>query len=255
MKKTAYIFASLLFTLISCHTDNDDHVSLASISLHFSHNWDETTVTNTQFNTIQYTNENGEELSIEKLRYLISKITFQRTNQPDIILEGYNLVDLTNDTSLLFTSSTKIPIGQYSNMSFTFGFDDEANSKNYPDLNASSWTVPEMLGGGYHFMQLEGKFIDNTNTQTGYAYHTIRAVNNTGTQQILQDTSFVVNLGSVNITNNSTFNIVMKIAQWFKDPNTWNLNQWNTALMPNFDAQIMMYENGQNVFSLESITQ
>ena len=255
MKKTAYLFATLMFTLISCHTDNDDHVLQASISLNFSHNWDGELVTNAHFNTIQYTNENGEELSIEKLRYVISKITFHKANQETIVLDGYNLVDVTNATNLLFTSSTKIPLGQYSNMSFTFGFDDEDNSKNYPDLNAASWTVPEMLGSGYHFMQLEGKFINNTNTQTGYAYHAIRAVNNTGTEQVLQDTSIVVNLGSVNITNNTTFNIVMNIAQWFKDPNTWDLNDWHTALMPNFNAQIMMYENGQNVFSLESIIQ
>ena len=47
----------------------------------------------------------------------------------------------------------------------------------------------------------------------------------------------------------------MNIAEWFKNPNTWDLNVLNNMLMPNFNAQIMMFENGQNVFSLKSVTQ
>jgi len=104
-------------------------------------------------------------------------------------------------------------------------------------------------------MQLEGKFIDNTTTETGYAYHTIRAVDNSGATQVFQDTFFEVDLGAINITNNTTFNIEMNIAEWFKNPNTWDLNVLNQMLMPNSSAQIMMYENGQNVFNLESVNQ
>ena len=47
----------------------------------------------------------------------------------------------------------------------------------------------------------------------------------------------------------------MNIAEWFKNPNTWDLNVLNQMLMPNSSAQIMMYENGQNVFNLESVNQ
>ena len=35
----------------------------------------------------------------------------------------------------------------------------------------------------------------------------------------------------------------MNIAEWFKTPNTWDLNALNNMLMPNFDAQILMFEN------------
>ena len=44
----------------------------------------------------------------------------------------------------------------------------------------------------------------------------------------------------------------MNIAEWFKTPNEWNLNQLNSSLMANSDAQVKMFENGQNVFSLKS---
>ena len=47
----------------------------------------------------------------------------------------------------------------------------------------------------------------------------------------------------------------MNIAEWFKNPNLWDLNIYNQMLMPNSTAQIMMYENGQNVFSLGEVFQ
>jgi len=238
----------------SCNNDKD--VSQVQITFKFSHNWDGTAVSNANFNSIIYTNANGEDLSITKLRYLISKITFEKSSGETFILDGYNLVDVTNNTNQSFTPITTIPDGDYSKVSFTFGFDNDDNyNENYIDLNSASWNVPELLGGGYHYMQLEGKFIDNTTTETGYAYHTIRAVDNSGATQVFQDTFFEVDLGAINITNNATFNIEMNIAEWFKNPNTWDLNVLNQMLMPNSSAQIMMYENGQNVFNLESVNQ
>lgn len=255
MKKIASIFLICLL-VFSCHEDKDDTISQASTTFKFIHNWDGTAVTNADFNTIKFTNANGEQLSIEKLRYLISKITFTTNTGEKLVLSGYNLIDVTNDSNLSFTSTTSILLGYYSNVSFTFGFDNEDNyNNNYVDLNSASWNVPEMLGGGYHYMQLEGKFIDNTSAEVGYAYHAIRAANTSAATLEFYDTFFEVDLGEVTITNNTTFNIKMNIAEWFKTPNTWNLNVLNNMLMPNYDAQIMMYENGQNVFNLESITQ
>lgn len=256
MLKTPTLLITCLLILTSCHVDKDDEITQVNTTFNFTHNWDGTNVTNTDFNTIKYTNANGEELSISKLRYLISKITFQQSNGQTIILDGYNLVDVTNNTNLSYLPITTIPTGAYNNVSFTFGFDNDDNyNENYIDLNSVSWNVPELLGGGYHYMQLEGKFIDNTTTETGYAYHTIRAVDNSGTTQTFQDTFFEVNLGEVIITNNVTFNIEMNIAEWFKNPNIWDLNVLNNMLMPNFNAQILIHENGQNVFSLKSINQ
>jgi hypothetical protein len=52
------------------------------------------------------------------------------------------------------------------------------------------------------------------------------------------------------ITSDITIEIKMNIAEWFKNPNTWNLNELNTILMPNFEAQKMMSANGKSVFSL-----
>lgn len=254
MKKAALVLFTFII-VISCSEDASNNIIPVNATFNFTHNWDDTPVSNATFNIVQYATENGEQLSITKLRYLISKITFQKSNGEKIILEGYNLVDVTNDSNLSFTPISPIPSGNYSHVYFTFGFDNDDNyNNNYQDLNSTSWSVPAILGGGYHFMQLEGKFIDNTATETGYAYHAIRAVDNTTTQNF-QDTFFEVDLGAVTIKNDTVFNIEMNIAEWFKNPHTWDLNVFNNMLMPNFNAQVMMFENGQNVFSLKSVKQ
>jgi len=107
-------------------------------------------------------------------------------------------------------------------------------------------------------MQFDGKFINSLNVETGFNYHMVRATNATTTtgnqEEILAtgiDTSFEIDLGEIEIENNAvTINIAVDIAEWFVNPNTWDLNEFHQMLMPNYDAQIMMNANGTSVFSL-----
>jgi len=257
MKRLIPILLTCLFTILSCSEDNDDKISQANITFNFNHNWDGTSVINSDFNTIKFTNAKGDQLSIERLRYLISKITFHNVDGNSTVLEGYNLVDVTDNENLSFMPTTTVSTGSYTDITFTFGFNNEDNNDaTYPDLNSASWNVPAMLGGGYHYMQFDGKFLNTFDEEQGFNYHAIRATDNPGPNPTFpQDTFFNVSLGAITISNDAAFNITMNIAEWFKNPNTWDLNVLNQTLMPNSSAQIMMYENGQNVFSLESVNQ
>lgn len=247
MKKIIYLLC-LSVILFSC--SDDDETKNRSLTMNFTHHWDGTTISGVH-TSLLYTNAHGEDLSIERLRYLISNVTLSRVGFSDIVFSGYNLVDLGAGTGLSYTPSTTIAPGVY-DVSFTFGFNNEDNQSGiYPDLNSLSWNVPDMMGGGYHYMQLEGKFINVSNVETGYAYHAIRAVDNSGMNPTFpQDTFFIVSLGSIAITDDTSIEIQANMAEWFKNPNIWDLNTLNNMLMPNSAAQIMMYENGQNVFSL-----
>ena len=250
---TLLIFS--LVILFGCNSDSDDAVESTNITMAFSHYWNDTPITTSDFNTLNYTNAHGELLSIERLRYLISDIEFTKMDGQTILLEGYDLVDVTNQTNLSYTPSQEISTGIYSNVSFVFGLVNEKNTDStYNDLNAASWNVPMMLGGGYHYMQLDGKFINSNNETQGYNYHAIRAADNTGANPTFpQDTFFRVNLGTITVGTNEEINVAMHVEEWFKNPNTWDLNLYNQMLMPNSTAQILMSENGQNVFTLESI--
>jgi hypothetical protein len=253
------IFAPIFLILlgfVSCN--NSDEVANSTqvfTTFKFSHNWDGAPVNNSNFSAFQFTNANGELLSIERLRYVISDITFTTSSNENIVLDVYNLVDVTNTNNLSFTPQTLIPEGSY-NVSFTFGLDNEDNAETYLDLNSESFDVPDILGGGYHYMQFDGKFINASDAEQGFNYHAIRAVDNIGPNPTFpQDTFFSVNLGVINITNDPEIEIKMNIAEWFKNPNLWDLNVLNQMLMSNSSAQIQMYQNGQNAFSLGTVTQ
>lgn len=253
MKKIIFTLLIIL-TALSC-TDSEETIESKNITLNFSHTWDGVPITNADFNTFKFTTKNGEQLKIERLRYVISDVTLETSNGEFIVINAHNLVDVTNNKNLTFAPTAPILTGSYSNMSFIFGFKNEKNiSAAYEDLNTAIFGVPEMLGGGYHYMQLDGKFKNESDETIGYNFHAIRAVDASGdTPTFPKDTFIKVNLGPVSISDNTTFNIEMNIAEWFKNPHTWNLNQLHQTLMPNTNAQIMMFDNGQSVFNLKSI--
>lgn len=257
MKSRVLFFLFLILTFTSCSNDNDVVVNPVSITFNFSHTWQDTSVTSADFNDIKFTNENGQELSIERLRYVISDIVLTHSSGAAITLKEYNLVDVTNDENLSFTTSASILPGEYTSVTFRFGFSDDDNTDGaYADLNTANFNVPSMLGGGYHYMQFDGKYLDTNNNEAPFNYHAIRAVDNTDPNNLtFQDTSFSVSLGSVSVGNNTQINVEADLYEWFSNPNTWDLNVLNTVLMPNFDAQVLMSQNGANVFSLVNITQ
>ncbi|RCT53530.1 MbnP family protein [Winogradskyella sp. KYW1333] len=252
MKKILALLGLIVLVLYSCGEDNDDNQEpQVYTTFEFTHNWDGTLITSINFNAIQYINENGDLLSIERLRYVVSDIIFSNEERT-IELDIYNLIDVTNN-DMSFTPQEPVPTGTY-NVSFTFGLDNEDNSENLIDLNSESFNVPDNLGGGYHYMQLDGKFINSSMEEQGYNYHAIRAVENLGPNATFpQDTFFSVDLGNIVINDNVEVEVEMNIAEWFKTPNLWDLNELNQMLMPNTSAQILMYQNGQNVFSLGNV--
>jgi hypothetical protein len=259
MKKIALsLFVAL--AIVSCKKSDDDATPQnVTVDFNFTHNWDGDAIENADFDVIQYTNENGEMLSISKLVYLISDVTFTNASGEVFDAGDYNLINVREGTNLTFTPEIEIPEGSYT-VSFTFGFDDEDNNQNYPDLNSADggWNVPLPLGGGYHYMRLEGRYLNPLvdPSEVNFQYHTIRANDNTQSPILLTDTSFVVNLGQITIGSETQIEVKMNVSEWFKNPNTWDLTQLYTMLMPNYDAQIMMKGNGSNgVFSLGTVTQ
>ena len=117
--------------------------------------------------------------------------------------------------------------------------------KNITDLylNESffpSFAWPEFMGGGYHYMQLEGDF---TTALQGYATHI------GGTDGI--DFSFNNNFPiAINIENaNTTVIINMEINNWYDNPNTIALT--SDGIMGDGNKQMQLKQNGMtNVFSV-----
>ena len=201
-----------------------------------------------------YTNASGQDYNVSRLQYLISDVTFNKVGGGSTTIEGYHYVDLDSTSTLTYTPSMQIPEGDYESISFTFGFDEQDNAGNYPELNFLNWNWPGMLGGGYHFMRLEGDY-DSSGTTKIFRTHMGTARNNTVTPTTFEANHFDVVLANSAFTVDTTFSFDLKmdVAQWYENTYQWDFNVYNAPIMPIYDAQKRLNENGPTVFSIENI--
>lgn len=230
----------------------------ATITFNFTQNFGGSDLTTSNFNQLNYTNANGEVLSITKMRYSISDVRFYRANGDSLMVEGYHLIDMEDESSLTYVLPDAIPFNSFVGIGFNYGFDETDNIDGaYTDLNAANWNSPMMLGGGYHQLQFEGRYIDNNTDTTAFLYHNL----STSREIIGTDTNFVSNYANINLSKSITFSkdatveIKMDVAEWFQNPNTWDLNTLYTSLMGNHTAQLLMTENSSTVFSVGIISE
>lgn len=251
MKKILFLLA-LLPILIACSKDDDTPQNNVNLTFNFTHNWDGTTLTNQNFGEFDFVNENDDVIALDRVRYLISNVRFFNQSGNIITLEGYQLIDLSNEGSLSFSLNEILPEVDYTGISFTFGFDEGFNiSGAYSDLNSVSWNWPENLGGGYHFLQMDGNYETLEGPQP-FNFHMGTARVSVGNFEANYRQVFLS--AAFSLAENNTIEFKMNVAEWFKNPNTWDLNELNTDLMMNYEAQKMMYENSGSVFSLGEIS-
>ena len=263
--KKLIILTLIGLSIISCKNDDDNTCCptplTTKVNFNFTFNWDGTQVTQNDMRTTPYTNANGEVLTIERMRYLVSHFELINETGESFPLSGFNLVDLSHSNTFNYEAnindienSNSIPNGTYT-LKFVYGFNEEDNIDGaYPVLNSSSWNWPAMLGGGYHFMQFDGMFNVNTTAPSPFNYHngTARISENNFEQNFIE-LDFQTEIHIQGQGDNPTVEIKMNLAELFKNPNTWDLNTYNTSLMPNYGAQKMMQENIASAFAIEQL--
>ena len=200
-----------------------------------------------------YSNKLGQNFNLSKLRYLVSDISFHKADGTCFTINEYHLVDVSDANTFVFSPTSKVPEGNYTKITFNFGFDTEDNQSGiYGDLNAASWQWPMMLGSGYHFMQMEGMY-DSSGTAKPFATHMGTARNLTATDTTFEDNHFEARLANsaINITADFSFGIVMNVEQWYEAPYDWDFNIYNIMIMPNYAAQRKLNLNGPSVFTVK----
>jgi hypothetical protein len=216
----------------------DDGSCKYNLIINFTHTVDGNALETDQ---MIYSNTVGQNYSVQTLRYLISDITLHSANGTSTLLDEVHFITI-SDPSTFNLDIQNLVEQDYNSISFTIGLDSLKNiTDNY--LNESffpSFTWPDFMGGGYHYMQLEG---DYTTAFQGYATHT------GGTDGM--DFSFTKNFPiSLNIANaNTTVIINMEINNWYSNPNTISLT--TDGIMDNANKQALLQANGiADVFSV-----
>ena len=238
----------------SCVYQNDDDEPVntkSRITVSFTHNFDGYPMNFSNFSNTNFVTQNGDTInSIARIRYLISDLTLYKPNGDSVIIDDYQLVDLSDPSSFSFTTG-EIEMGSYSSIGFTWGFDSISNQQNYIDLNSANWNWPAMIGGGYHFMQWDGTYLNN-GTPSPFNYHNGTASNMGNHEANHVDLKFSgIALNEANVT----LELKMNFAEFFRNPYQWDLNVYNTMLMPNFTAQKLIHDQIYTVFSIGSVTQ
>ena len=206
-----------------------------------------------------YTNEAGNEFLITEIQWFISNLMLQNEQGEWVELSHQNKSDKTSKVFYIDTNipesqtlqTASIPIGEYKALRFTFGLDEEDNQtglfSNPPETNMF-W--PEPLGGGYHYMKLNGKYLTENNELAPLNIHLGIGQNEDHTE--FYQNYFTVELPlDLNITENADnqLYLIMIIDNWFRNPNLYDFNEFGSAIMQNQTAQQLLKENGQNVFT------
>ncbi|MFC1731119.1 MbnP family protein [candidate division KSB1 bacterium] len=200
-----------------------------------------------EFDTIKYVNTFGNKYSVATLKYFISNITLHKADGKSFLFDEDHYVDALDNSTISYTPIEMVPEGAYSQISFVFGLEADKNKTGRfvnPPKNRMEW--PEGMGGGYHFMKLEGKYdsgklIKSFQAHSGpldgrpyYFYVTLKG------------SSFTID------GKDKEIEIIMDINKWWINPHTLDLNNI-TSIMGNHSVQQQLKENGADVFSVGSI--
>jgi len=248
------LFFPLFLFFFSCKK-NEKNIPSGDIEILFSHTIDENPI---QFNQLIYTNKAGNKYQVNEVKYFISRFLFTDSENNTLEIKqdnGIHYVDCSLEKTLHWIIQ-KVPVNNNISVSFVFGLDENDNLSNrFVNPPESNFFWPDLLGGGYHYMQINGKFLNkegvvkNINIHTGIGQITDPE---NGTTQFVHN-YFTVNL-PVNfmVEDNKTTHIKlnMEIQRWFHSPNLYNFDDFGTGIMQNQHAQQLLKENGKSVFDV-----
>lgn len=239
-----FVFLALSFTLfMSCNNDDID-LNFPEINIKFNHFVDNEPLS---FDTVMYTNAAGNKYSVSTLRYFVSNFIFTMKDGSKEGFDEVHYIDASDESTFTFLSSfAPIPDGEYTSLSFVFGLTEAQNFTgafpNPPESNME-WPIP--MGGGYHYMKLEGKF-DSTLTVKNYQAHFGRLMTTPHFINITFDNLDLVLVGG----DEKTIECKMNINNWWTNPNTLNLNIMS-GVMGNETIQEQLQQNGADIFTFE----
>lgn len=196
------------------------------------------------FDTILYTNAAGNKYSVNHLEYFLSGFTFNKSDGSSHKSTSVFYINaqkpLTNSISI-----DNLPQGSYSSISFYLGLDSNTNKTNFlPNtLDNINMAWPDAMGGGYHFMKMEGYFLNKAGSQKdGYAMHLGRNNNLV---------KIDLNVPLIITDDVQTKILTMNINEWYKNPAVYDFETDGNYSMGLPNAMSKLTQNGKDVFTIK----
>ena len=209
-----------------------------------------------QLDTLAYSNAAHNRYMVNDVQFFISKISLINDKNEEFQItktERVHYYDVKIPSTHTF--SVSLPAGNYKYLKFEFGLDGEDNKTGlYPNPPENNMSWPSVLGGGYHYMKINGKWLDNLNIVQPFNLHLGKISDD--------DNSFIDNTFEVKLpldklsvlkNDHASVTIGFDINRWFCNPNIYDFNQFGGAIMQNREAQLLLRENGCDVFYILKI--
>lgn len=247
MKKTVVLVLALISMMnVACNKSN----GYGDTEIHVSYTVNGHPLTT---DSLCYVNEAGNKFLITEIQWFISNFEFQNDKGEWVSLNQIAYLDTNIPESQTFRLIS-IPVGKYQKIRFTFGLNETDNlTGRFPDPPERDMFWPEPLGGGYHYMKLNGKYLDDNDELVPMNIHL-------GIGQNEDLSAFYQNYFTVEFpldfelqeNANNVIYLDMNIDNWFRNPKTYDLKQFGSAIMQNQEAQQLLKDNGHDVFSIKT---
>ena len=219
---------------------------------------------NVEMDTIQYINAAGNPYSVSEIQYFISDVFLYKENGDKILLDAWDDIHYV-DTDIPETSSYNIEgavePGNYIGLGFTFGINEIKNqSMLFVNPPESFMFWPEYLGGGFHYLKLNGKWLDQDGNTKVYNFHLGIGQEYNEEGEIIGfiqnyfEIEFNINTFTVEAGQSIRAEILMDVNKWFTSPHDFDFNVWGGDIMQNQEAMNIGCENGFDVFSVEELS-
>lgn len=237
---------TIILLTVACKRVHDP-VEVQFVFEHYVNGWA------LQLNSMQYVNTAGNHYQVDELQYFISEIKFHRSKGLVAITadSAIHYIDLAIPGTLTWNPEEKIPYSDYDSISFVFGINQSKNKTGLfvnPPERDMFW--PELMGGGYHYMKMNGKWVAAGDTVKAFNFHLGIGMEMAGMQKTFVQNYFTVKL-PLNFSKGSrkrTIMIRMNIEKWFDEPHKWDWNLIGGHIMQNQQAMRNASENGKNAF-------
>lgn len=194
------------------------------------------------FDTLKYINSSKQTYSVSRLEFFISGIVLHASSG-DFVSDQVFYVDARYSVGAELVLEN-LPARMYSGISCLIGLDAAHNVTGalFPNKNNNEMFWPVPMGGGYHFMKLEGR-VKSADSSLGYAMH------------LGQNTSLVHSVlsGTINIKSGETHQsvIAMDINSWFDTPYDYDFFIDGRYTMSFPFLMMKLRDNGTDVLSFK----
>jgi hypothetical protein len=242
LKGTALIL--LLSMMVACGKVSEKPVAPVFV---FNH---QVNGNNLQKSALVYTNAAGNNYQVDELQYFISDITIKTSDGTELQVTDDNsvhYVDIDIPATLEWVTSKRLKVGFYDSISFLVGINDAKNKSGlFPNPPERDMFWPEMMGGGYHYIKMNGKWMAANDTLQPFNLHLGMAMDMGSAVHNFVKVTLPLKVQAGTLSN--TFTIVMDIEKWFSSPNVWDWNSIGGQIMQNQEAMHKAAENGAFAF-------